>query len=352
MKYLFILVFLINTFVVLSQTDDKEQALKYGKEAVKLVDNGKFEDGIKLFEKAQKLDPDNIIYPYEIAYANYMQKKYREAIQLCIPLKNHKDVHDEIFRLIGNCYDILGERDKAIEEYNSGIEKFPNSGKLYHELAICYQGLNKLDEAIDIFEKGISVDPNYSSNYYNLSKIYFNTENEIWALIYSETFINLERNTVRTTEISKLLYDTYKKGIIVNSDKTATVSFCQNPELRADKLLLFETNFEMGFTLALTVTEDKSLSLSSISKIRQLFLKLWYEKRFNEKYNIGLFDYIKDLSDKGYGEVYDYYCMGYGDQDFVKAWVSQNEMQYKNFENYYVKNKLKLNSDNCVYRGK
>jgi len=48
---------------------DKEKALEKGKQAVKLEDEGKFEEAIKLLDEAQKLDPDCISYPYELAYS-------------------------------------------------------------------------------------------------------------------------------------------------------------------------------------------------------------------------------------------------------------------------------------------
>lgn len=351
MKILIFLIVAAVSIQIYSQTD-KELALKYGKEGVELVDKGQFDDGIKLFEKAKLLDSSNIIYPYEIAYAFYLKKDYKEAIRICEPLRKHIDAEDEVFRLLGNCYDYSGEQTKALEMYNAGLEKFPESGKLYNESGVCYLNMSKIENAITSFESGVRVAPNYPSTYYNLAKIYYNTEDEIWALLYAETFINLERNTERTEELSKLLYDTYLKGIVIKDEKNGTISFCRNPDLNSKKLLMFEVNFEMGYTVALAVSEVKSLSLTSVSKIRQIFFKLWYEKDFDDKYSIGLFDYLKDLYDKGYGKAYDYYCMGRGDVPFAADWIQKNEKQYKDFEKYYVKNKLKLYQDNSVFRGK
>jgi tetratricopeptide (TPR) repeat protein len=351
MKKILIFVIFLIPVVTFSQSD-KDKALQLGKEGIKLVDNGKLDEGIELFEKAAKLDPDNIIYPYEVAYAYCLKKDYNKSIEICEKLKNRADVLDEVFRLLGNCYDYTGNPSKALEVYDEGIKLFPASGKLYHEKGICYTGLKNFDEAVNTFEKGVSAEPNYPSNYYQLSRIYYNTENEIWALIYAETFINLERNSKRTTELSKLLYDTYKKGIIVKSENDMSISFCKEANLNSEKLLFFETNYEIGFSLALASTEDRSLSLPSLSKIRQTFLKVWYEKGFNEKYNIGLFEYLKQLNGNGIGETYDYYVMGYGDEDFMQKWVNENDDKFKKFETYYIKNKLKLTTENSVFRGK
>ncbi|HMQ79351.1 MAG TPA: tetratricopeptide repeat protein [Ignavibacteria bacterium] len=351
MKKLLMLLLLLISFSLYSQTD-KEKALQYGKEGIKLVDNGKLDEGIELFEKAGKLDPENIIYPYEIAYAYCLKNDYSKSIEICESLKKRTDVLDEVYRLLGNCYDFTGNQSKAIETYREGISKFPASGKLYHEEGVCYSGMKEYEKAINSFQKGIEAEPNYSSNYYDLSKLYYFSEEELWALVYAETFINLERNSKRTADISKLLYDTYKKGIIIKSEKEAYISLSKSPDLTANKLLLFETNYETCFSLAMITADDKSLSLKSLSSMRQSFFKIWYEKGFNEKYKIGLFDYIKDIYDNGYGDAYDYYIMGYGDEDFVTEWASKNKDQYSKFEKYYIANKLKLTNDNSVYRGK
>lgn len=58
--------------------------MKKGLEAIKLMDNGKFDESIKLLEEAQKLDPKKFDYPYEIAYAHYIQEDYKGAIKILV----------------------------------------------------------------------------------------------------------------------------------------------------------------------------------------------------------------------------------------------------------------------------
>lgn len=63
--------------------------------------------------------------------------------------------------------------------------------------------------------------------------------------IYGEIFMNLERNSTRTFEISKLLYDTYKSQITFNKD-TIHVSFSKNNIINVDKV-----NYKKGLILPL-----------------------------------------------------------------------------------------------------
>ena len=67
-KILGLLIFLTASNITFGQTN-KEKALEKGKEALKIEDEGKLEEAIKLLEEAQKLDPDDINYPYELGYA-------------------------------------------------------------------------------------------------------------------------------------------------------------------------------------------------------------------------------------------------------------------------------------------
>lgn len=103
---------------------DKEKALSKGEKAVELMDNGKIDEGIKLLEEAQKLDPHRFDYPYELAYAYYSKENFTEAIKILEKNINHKDVTEKLFQMLGNSYDVLGETEKAFESYDSGLKNF------------------------------------------------------------------------------------------------------------------------------------------------------------------------------------------------------------------------------------
>src|SRR4051812_34208800 len=120
MKALMLIVLVSAIQIVAAQTN-KETALSKATEAIKLVDDGKFDDGIKLLEEAQKLDPDNYNYPYEIAYARYSKEDYKGAIDILEKITDYKDVNDRLYQLLGNSYDILGKSDKAFEVYDRGL---------------------------------------------------------------------------------------------------------------------------------------------------------------------------------------------------------------------------------------
>jgi tetratricopeptide (TPR) repeat protein len=223
------------TNIAFGQTD-KEKALSKGQEAIELMDNGKIKESIKLLKEAEKLDPERFDYPYELAYAHYIDQDYKGAIKILEKNKNHKDVTERLFQLLGNSYDVIGKTDKAFVAYDEGLEIFPNSGMIHLEKGNVYWNKEKYNEAHPFYEKGIEIDPSFSSNYYRATLLYCSSTEEVWGLIYGEIFMNLERNSKRTSEISKLLYDTYKSQIKFTSDTSFSVSFSQNAQINISDL--------------------------------------------------------------------------------------------------------------------
>ncbi|MFZ1799296.1 MAG: tetratricopeptide repeat protein, partial [Chitinophagaceae bacterium] len=175
---------------------NKEQAYAKAKEAIKLEDEeGKYDEAIQLLKEAEALDPENINYPYEIAYAYSGKKEYKKASDILEKLLDRKDVNGRIYQALGNAYDFQGKGDKAISTYEKGLKKFPNSGELYLESGNMDLVKKDYNKALNYYEKGIEMDPKFPSNYYWASKIYCSSEDEVWGMIYGEIFMNLERNS-------------------------------------------------------------------------------------------------------------------------------------------------------------
>ena len=124
----FILLF---CFQVIFSQSNQDKAFEMGQQGVKLIDNRHFDEAIVLLEKAQDLDQNSIIYPYEIAYASYFKQDYKKAINILKKIQNHIDANDRVFQLLGNSFDKIGKQEESQEVYKSGIIRFPNSGSLY-----------------------------------------------------------------------------------------------------------------------------------------------------------------------------------------------------------------------------
>lgn len=352
-----ILLFIIMGTVVYGQNSNKEKAIELGKEAIQFMDDGKIDQSIKILEEAQKLDPDRFIYPYEIAYAHYLNENYTEVIKILQTYSNHKEVTDQLFQLLGNSYDIIGNSEKAFESYDAGLKKFPNSGKLYLEKGNVHWNKKEYIKALPYYEKGIEVDPRFPSNYYRASLIYCSSSEEVWGMIYGEIFMNLERNSKRTEEISKLLYDTYKSQIQITSDTSISVSFSQidnidiNDFKNKRKLKLPFGSGVYEPTLLLSLLFNKSLDINSLDIVRRNFIIQYYKMGYDKVYPNVLFSYQKKVKEAGHIESYNHWILMKGDTESFNKWKIENKVMWNNFIEWFADNQIEINNTNKFYVG-
>jgi len=352
MRIILLFLFVTAGQLVYGQTN-KEKALEIGKQAIKLEDNGEYEKAIKLFEEAQKIDPDKIDYPYEIAFSYYQLKEYQKVIDLVEKLTEYKDAEDVVYELLGNAYDNLGKADKAIETYEVGMKKFPFSGRLYLEMGLMQKDNNK---KLGYFEKGIEVAPKFASNYYWAAKIYCSTTEEVWGMLYGEIFMNLERNSVRTSEISKLLYNTYKSEIKFTDTNTISVSFSKYSTINTldvsntGKLKLPFGTAVYEMTLMMSMISTKSININSLDSIRSNFVDNYIMREFDKTYPNILFSYQKLLKDAGYFESYNHWILMKGDEEGFSKWLSTNKEKWDNFKQWFSNNGIKINNSNKFFR--
>jgi len=340
-----------------AQSSDKEAAIELKRKAFDLEDNqGKYDEAIKLLEAAQKLDPENSTYTYEIAYAYSGKKEHKKSSDILEKILNKNDAYGRYFQQLGNEYDYQGLPKKAIETYEKGIKKFPNYGGLYLERGNMFLPENKYAEALPYYEKGIELDPKFASNYYWASKIYCSSTESVWGLIYGEIFINLEQTSKRTTEISKKLFETYKKNISLESDTSFGVTFSKNNIINLSDLkdvTKFKLPFGTGcyeFLMITAIFGEKSINLRSLDSIRSRFIKNYFSKDFPQKYPNVLFDYQKKIKEAGHFDAYNYFILSGGDTESFQDWIKNNKEKWTNFTVWFSKNELKLDDLHRFYR--
>lgn len=346
-KKIFLLLVLTSSTLVFSQTG-KETALKKGREAIKLMDEGKLDESIQLLKEAEKLDPEMFDYPYEMALAYYLKNEYKETIKILELNRDHQNVTERLYQLLGNAYDMLGKGDKAVEAYDSGLLKFPNAGVLYLEKGNLFWAKKEYGQALPFYEKGIQVDPKFPSNYYRASLIYCGSTEEMWGMIYGEIFINLERNSKRTVEISKLLYDVYKSEIKFENKNSASVSFCQQMTLNVNTLKDTTSKPRLPFcmvyepTLLISVALEKKVDLESLDRIRSTFLANYFSMGHDKSYPNVLFEYQKKIEKAGHLSAYNHWLLMKGAEDDFDKWYKTHGEEWDAFVKWFSVNKLVL----------
>jgi tetratricopeptide (TPR) repeat protein len=350
-----LLLLLFTVSIAFGQTD-KEKAKEMKNEAIKLMDNGQVDESLKILKEAKKLDPENLDYDYEMAFAYTLKRDYKEAIKILEKNLDHKGVTDQVYQMIGNNYDYLGKSGKALDAYDAGLKRFPNSGKLYLEKGNVYLIKKEYGKALPFYEKGIQVDPTFPSNYYRLALLFCSSKEPLWGLMYGELFLNLEHGTKRFFEVGKLLFDTYKAGIKINGD-SMKFDFC-NIVMQVEDIINknqaeikfpFCMPFSQAFGVALV--NAKTIDINTLNTIRTTFVDVWYKMKNNEKYPNVLYEYQEKVRAAGHLEAYNHYILAGADTDAFKEWASANQEKFTGFMEWFKDNQLSLDTDHKFYRG-
>lgn len=352
-KWPLILAFLCIPVLVSAQDENKKAARAILREAIRVMDNGDPDRAITMLDSAKKLDPEDYVYQYEIGYAIYLKKDYEKAIGAFQQTLLYKNSDAQCYQMLGNSYDYAGQRQKAIEAYQEGLKKYPNAGRLYHELGIVQLDEKNYDEAILWWEKGVAAQPEYPSNYYRLARLFSQSTDRLWALLYGELFMNIERNSKRTEEISQLIYDTYKESInLGDSTKVDLVSNVITIDNKKKFELPFKFVFGTDFVVALTpsVIVKDTLSIRVLSNARENFVKSWYKQKRDKKYPNLLLDFHNQLSEKGFLQAYNYWILMKGNEAEFENWYNENKKTYDEFAAWFNENPLSIDKKKYFLR--
>lgn len=317
-------------------------------DAVKLIDEQKYDQAITMLRECEKIDAKEYTYPYEIALAFTYNKKYSDAVDQLLKIKNYENLSADYYQLLGNNYDYLEKPEKAIATYDQGLKKFPNAGRLFLEKGVMLEKTQPI-EALKIYEKGIKTDPMYPSNYYRAAKIYLKTNDRLSGLMYGEIFMNLERTTSRTREMSELLYEGYKSSMIFVSQDQKKTEFCpaviDAEKYDKNKLLPLCMNFALSFVVAMM--KHHEFNYDNLVQIRQDFLPEYQKLKINNAPNV-LLNYFKTMEDKKVFNAYNHYIFQAANKDAFAEWQTKNQDEYNHFEDWYTttSNQLIIDSNN------
>jgi tetratricopeptide (TPR) repeat protein len=333
---------------------NKELALSKAREAIKIEDEqGRFDDALKLLIEAEQLDPENYNYPFEQAYTYTQKKEYKKAADILERLLKHKDVTGQIYSALGNNYDYLGDREKAMQTYEAGLTKFPKSAYLFVELGNMALIAGDGNKAVSYYEKGIAADPNYAATYYRAAKLFCTSSTEkVWGMIYGEIFMNLDRNSARTSEISKLLFDTYKSQITFPSDGKVALSFSKNINMTVDQLTSGKMPLPMVYEAAMAVgsATEKSIDIDALNRIRTVALTYYVSMDSKSPLKNLLFDYQRTINEAGHLEAYNYWILSQGDKEKFAVWQTGNKDKWEAFVTWFTANPLKVSEQNKFVR--
>lgn len=314
--------------------------------------SGDYANAILVLNQAIQNEPDDIQLKKDLAFAYYLKGDYNRAHTVVAPLVDKKDADIQLFQIAGNIYQSRQDWKGAEKLYVRGLKKFPKSGELYNDYGDLLQNMKNFDGALRQWVKGIETDPNFPGNYYHAARSYLWTKEPIWAILYGETFVNLESYTTRTAEIREVIMECYKKLFddpaifnsvpVETSEKKGRKGSEDNGFMDAFKNIMAKQ-----VSVVTTGIEPQSLIM-----LRTRFLLDWYNY-YGVRYPYALFDFQRKLLKDGMFESYNQWLFGpVANQAEYKAWTTLHKPEYDTFSAWQRNHPLKLRADEFYNTGK
>lgn len=303
-------------------------------EAIDLMDNGKPKDAIKIFDNLCKKYKDNYILEYERLYAYYLAGDFKRIVKDGPKLYKHPESESQLYQLVGNAQDVLGNPEAAVKTYDEGLKRFPRSGYLYLEKGNIHLLHKRYNKAVECYLRGVEVQPDFASNYYRLALLYAQSTEPLWAIVYGEVVCNLQPGSERANEMGKLIYDLFQENIKIEGEgeDKAHVTLTQNNTIHmnpdtTDIQVPFPLMYEMGTMASPALTEfmkTKKLTVPMIADLRKDALA-HIDSVAPGYYNLSLLDYHRKLIKDGHWEAYNMWLMSPGAEDETTQWAGSKE---------------------------
>ncbi len=325
--------------------DDRELLIK----TVNLVDNGLTEAALTDFDYLAKKYPDNYLVQYERAYDLYMLQRYDEVIALQKFFLKNKSATERTYQLIGNAYDLSGNRKQAEKTYKKGLKRFPDSGSLYLELGNLCMSDNEYQKALAYYNDGILAQPNFASNYYRASFLYFGSEaGKVWGLVYAEAAILLApSNEERHEEMANMIIDCLKESIHFDygSESSLSVKLVPARDIQFDAktseaYVSFPGIYEAALIRPLTklFSEKKPFdcSIAQLIDIRKGAVEAYYsvtDGLYGD--SMYLLEFQRKVIEAGHWDAYNYYLFMMSYPDEFDQWYDTNSEKLDAFIEWY-----------------
>lgn len=298
---------------------------------------GAFRQAIASYQQAIALAPGKALLYRDLANAFLLSGSYARAEQTIMPLIEKDRADAQAYAIAASIQSALREDKKARKLLEKGLERYPNSGYLYHQKGRHYEERDELQTALRAWMDGIAADPAYHVNYYEAARTYMKTSKPVWAIIYAEIFVNLERVTPRSGETRKMLLAAYRR-FFASPDATEVPDF---GKAASDAR---PSSFEEAVTQTLLrhapVLAD-GLSTENLTMLRTRFAMDW-SATYEARYPFSLFSHWDDLLRTGHFDAYNQWLFGRAENAAqYDAWTKFHPEALPAYDKWYAAHPLR-----------
>lgn len=301
------------------------------------LNRGDYPNAIMIYSQAIRMDPSDVSLRRDLAYTYFLSGDLKKAREVIDPVVSSSAADELTYQVASGVENALGNPGKARRILNDGIEKYNYSGVLYNAKGNLYMTDKSTKAALDAYLTGIKVEPGYPMNYYNAAKIYYQNNNAIWALLYAETFLNLDPTSRRTVEMKKMMIDAYR--LLFTPDNSAALPTFNAKSGTEPEVANFEEAFKKVMLQGAPVLTD-GLNTENLIMLRTRFMLAWYQS-FSINYPYTLFTMQNKMLHDGVFDAYNQWLFGAADNSAeFGLWLKTNSKDYTAFENWRKQNQL------------
>lgn len=341
-KICLVLAIVATTTSVQAQDDWSSPELKVlYSEAEKAMGNRDYDKAINVYFQAIRLQPGNLVLRRDLAYAYYLSGKYQDGITILEEIRKSGNADPETYQLLSALENANGDKRKSLRLIDEGLRKFPSSGVLlFSKGNSLLANDKKKNDALKYFVKGIENDGLYSNNYLAAAKILLERDEPIWAMIYSEIFVNLEPQSNKSVEGRRTLLEAYSRMFSAQAAGSLP-SFANSNSKRKSDFGKAVTGIYLGNYLSVA----SGMTIDNLTMLRTRFLLDWMAKYSVEDHS--LFRFHDMLIRNGHFEAYNQFLLGAitGSSTF-SSWMQKNGDLMKNMNSFVSRNAYQpLNTD-------
>lgn len=305
------------------------------KEARDLHAQGKLPQAITIYLQALNIAPDVMVLYRDLGQAYYLTGTYEKAKETLEPVIKNDAADEQTYRTMAGVYTALNDKKKARGILSKGIERYPNSGLLYHELGVWYETDRDMEAALKAWLDGVAADPAYHVNYYEAARAYmYGNRPPVWSIIYGEMFVNMEQQTPRANETRTMLLAAYKK--LFNSVlKTEPPKF-KGKRGEAPEVAFEQAVLETYLKLAPVITDG--ITTENLTMLRARFMMDW-NMQYSRRFPVSLFYRQDRMIREGYFDIYNQWLFGKAEnQHQFEAWKKFHPDDMPDFEEWLQAN--------------
>lgn len=159
-------------FTLAQRFTTADESVDYG---IKLLEKERYEEALKMFDKALELNPGYVRALTSKGAALIGLKRYQDAIRCYDKATGIEPNLVVAWYNRGIALSKLGQYKKALESYDKAIKiapKVPNLALIWNSKGEAFCELKKYKEALKSYDEAIKIEANYPLCWYNIARVY------------------------------------------------------------------------------------------------------------------------------------------------------------------------------------